>query len=385
MDEQGVLQDRREDPVRTMVEFCRFARENGLSTSTKETLGCLEVLGNAGITDLHTFRLALRAVLCASKDEWDLFDDLFDCFWHAVALRHGRGSGRSSPRAPRDASTREAGTAPWVLGAHEASGLEPRDEAKALAGASASERLRKIDFSQVPQHDLAGLERVAQRLLRQMSRRVSRRLRPRRCRGPVDLRRTIRLNISRGGEPIDLSRRDRNLQQPRIVILLDVSGSMNLYSLFLLRFAYALASCCPRVNAFIFSTCLAEITSLLRGQSLAGALADLSETAAGWSGGTRIGASLSEFNRDYGRRLLSSGTYLMILSDGWDTGEPEFLSGELRTIKRRVRKLIWLNPLLGLQDYEPITRGISAALPFIDVFAPAHNLDSLLDLEHHLR
>jgi len=381
-----VFRDPADGTVRALLEFCRFARANGLTTSTKETLGCLEVLRTARITELHTLKFALRAVLCSSKDEWDLFDGLFDRFWRGTAERHVSGSKKSSPSTLRDRTTQEKGSAPWVLGANGIDhGVDPRDEAKAMAGASICERLRKIDFSQVPQHDMADLERISQRLLRQMSRRVSRRLKPRKSRGQVDLRRTIRLNVSRGGEPIDLGHRARRLQPPRLVILLDVSGSMNLYSLFLLKFAYALASCSHRVDAFIFTTCLVEITSLLRRRHIGAALEALAGTATGWSGGTRIGDSLVEFNRTYGKRLLSRRTHLIILSDGWDTGEPELLSHELRAIRRRVRRLIWLNPLLGLEHYEPVTRGMSAALPYIDVFAPAHNLDSLLDLEGQLR
>jgi len=386
MDDQRAFQQGGDGTVRTMVEFCRFARANGLRTSTKETLGCLQVLRNARITDLRTLKFALRTVLCSSKDEWDLFDDLFNGFWHGAEARQGGDARKPSDCVLRDGAMEEKGNAFCVLGVNEVSSeVELQDEAKATSGASACERLRRLDFSQVPQHDMADLERISQRLLRQMSRRVSRRLKPRKSRGQLDLRRTIRLNVSRGGEPMDLSHKARSLQPPRLVILLDVSGSMNLYSLFLLRFAHALASRSRKVDAFIFSTCLVEITGLLRARRLVSTLEALSETTAGWSGGTRIGASLLEFNRTYGKKLLSRRTHLIILSDGWDTGEPELLSDELRAIKRRVRRLIWLNPLLGLQDYEPVTRGMQAALPYIDVFAPAHNLDSLLDLESQLR
>jgi uncharacterized protein len=386
MDGQRVFQHGGDGTVKTLVEFCRFARANGLTTSTKETLGCLQALRTVRITDLHTLKFALRAVLCSSKDDWDSFDDLFAAFWHGVAARQGGNPRKPGDRVLREQATEEKGKASWVLGANGVdSGVEPKSEAKTITGASAYERLRKVDFSQVPQHDMADLERISQRLLRQMSSRVSRRLKPRKSRGQVDLRRTIRLNVSRGGEPIDLCHRARRLQPPRLVILLDVSGSMNLYSLFLLRFAHALASRSRRVDAFIFSTCLIEITNLLRASRLTDTLEALSESTAVWSGGTRIGASLLEFNCTYAKKLLSRRTYLIILSDGWDTGEPELLSHELRAIKRRVNRLIWLNPLLGLPDYEPVTRGMSAALPYIDVFAPAHNLDSLLDLEGQLR
>ncbi len=160
---------------------------------------------------------------------------------------------------------------------------------------------------------------------------------------------------------------------------------MNLYSLFLLKFAYALGRRSKEVLSFIFSTNLVAVSNVLRAQRLSGALETLSLATKGWSGGTKIGGSLQEFNRLHAGKLLSRNTVFIILSDGWDTGTPEVLVAELGKIKRRVSKLIWLNPLLGLEDYEPVTRGMSAARPYIDVFAPAHNLESLLELERHLR
>jgi len=205
-----------------------------------------------------------------------------------------------------------------------------------------------------------------------------------RPRGHVDLRRTIRRSISRGGDPITLSFRNKKLQQDRLAVLLDISGSMNAYSLFLLRFAYALQKHFKRVDTFLFSTQLAEITPMLRSRDLTQALFSLGQVAAGWSGGTKIGESLRDFNVFHGRKLLTRNTLFLILSDGWDTGEPDVLEAQLAAIKRRVRKIIWLNPLLGMAEYKPLTRGMSTALPFVDVFAPAHNLESLLELERHL-
>src|SRR5262249_21201736 len=254
---------------------------------------------------------------------------------------------------------------------------------RTVLGATAYERLKRADFSEIAAADLADLEQVALRLLRQMSLRLSRRLKAANRRGPVDLRRTIRLSISRGGDPIYLSFRGRKLEPLKLVVLLDVSGSMNPYSLFLLRFAYALERYFKRVDTFLFSTRLSDVSAALRTRHLRDALRALSQEAAGWSGGTRIGESLREFRAGYGHRL-SRNTLFMVLSDGWDTGEPEVLADELSEIKRRVKRVLWLNPLLGMEGYQPITQGMSAALPYVDVFAPAHNLASLLKLEGHL-
>jgi uncharacterized protein with von Willebrand factor type A (vWA) domain len=234
------------------------------------------------------------------------------------------------------------------------------------------------------QTDLAELERLSTRLLKQMSFRVARRLRPRKHRYSIDFRRTLRRSISRGGEFVDLRYRGPKKERARLVILLDVSDSMNSYSFFLLKFAYALGRQSRIVRSFIFSTLLVEVGEMLRPRRMSDALKMLSTMTTGWSGGTRIGGSLQEFNRRHAP-LTSRRTVLVILSDGWDTGEPEDLIAELRKIRGRVSKVIWLNPLLGLEDYQPATRGIQAALPYINVFAPAHNLESLLALEGHLK
>ncbi len=369
-------------PDAAIVEFCRFARESGLSGGVKETLDCLKAARAVGLADRETLKLALRAVLCSSKDDWDLFDELFERFWSAHKERAGSPA-RKKPKQPTDDWGRpQSGTIELIGATGDVRATD--DPGKAVTGATAFERLRRVDFSQIPHSDLPDLERIALQLLRQMSARLSRRLKTMQPRGPVDLRRTIRRSISRGGEPIYLSRKGRKLERTRLVILLDVSGSMNAYSLFLVRFAYALQKHFKRVNTFLFSTELKEITVVLRPRDLPQALEALSQEPAGWSGGTKIGESLRDFNHRYGSKLLSRDTLVVILSDGWDTGEPEVVARELSTIQRRSRQVIWLNPLLGMEDYEPLTRGMAAAMPFIDVFAPAHNLESLLELERHL-
>jgi uncharacterized protein with von Willebrand factor type A (vWA) domain len=369
--------------VGTVVEFCRFVRANGIGSGTKETIDCLRALRAVRSINVDTFRFTLRAVLCSSKEEWILFDDLFVAFWGGDETRRGTRS-RKSGVSTFSVHGNEKGF-PILCGHGDGSELEGEGERKAGAGASAVERLRKIDFSQVPQTDLAELERVSLRLLRRMSYRVSRRLQSRKCRDFVDLRKTIRRSIVHGGELIELSYKGHKRERARLIILLDVSDSMNLYSLFLLKFAYALGRRSKEVLTFIFSTNLVAVSNVLRAQRLSGALETLSLATTGWSGGTKIGGSLQEFNRLHAGKLLTRNTVFIILSDGWDTGMPEVLVAELSKIKRRVSKLIWLNPLLGLEDYEPITRGMSAARPYIDVFAPAHNLESLLELERHLR
>jgi len=365
-----------------IVDFCRFARSSGIASGVRESTDALAAVQALGVTDRELLKVALRSVLCSTKEDWDLFEDVFEAFWGSDAAK-ARSANRLAQRTGLAKVTDRSPSTATLLGQAAASSAET-EGGRLVLGASAHERLKKTDFSEVSQAEQAELERLALRLLNRMSMRISRRLKKYALTGEVDLRRTIRLSISRGGDPIDLSFKGRQREPNQLVILLDISGSMNPYSLFLLRFAYALQRNFKRVHTFLFSTRLCDITEVLRRKQLREAMLALAEQEQGWSGGTRIGESLSEFNHLYGRRTLSRSTVFLILSDGWDTGEPELLAEEIRAIKRRTGKLIWLNPLLGMKGYEPVTRGMSAALPYIDVFAPAHNLQSLLELEVHL-
>jgi len=371
----------------TIVAFCRFARRQGLSTGVQETLGALQTAAVLGRANSDELKFGLRAVLCSSKEDWDLFEWCFRTFWE-----ESRREGSTYKPSPRDQSRSrqeiDARTdrrqAPWLMATGSAEDASREEEgAQAVAGASDRERLTRADLSTLPQADLLVLEQISLRLFRQMSRRLARRRRCG-CEGQVDLRRTIRGNISHGGDPINLRFRRRKPRPYRLVTLLDVSGSMSAYSMFLLKFLYALQRHFQHVDTFLFSTRLTEITGLFRAQRLSEALRALSQSTAGWSGGTKIGGSLRQFNQLHCRKLRSADTLFIILSDGWDTGDAGVLGAELSAVKRRVRKVIWLNPLLGLKEYRPITGGMSAALPHIDVFAPAHNLESLLALETHL-
>ncbi|MCI0343919.1 MAG: VWA domain-containing protein, partial [Chloroflexi bacterium] len=238
------------------------------------------------------------------------------------------------------------------------------------------------DFSAFDGAALDEVARLAALLVRRLARRKSRRLKPSHRRGRVDLRRTMRLSLTRG-EPIELPRRRRKILKTKLVVLCDVSGSMDLYSRLLVQFLYALQNQLGRMETFVFSTRLHRVTDELRGQTYGAALARLGDVR-DWSGGTKIGESLSTFTLDW-RRLLDRDTVAVILSDGWDTGDPAALGEAMATIHRRAAKVIWLNPLLGSPDYQPLTQGMIAALPYVDAFLPAHNLESLRALARHLR
>jgi uncharacterized protein len=365
-----------------IVEFCQFARTQGLSAGVQQTLAAIEASKSLASGNRQEFAFALRTALTSSKEEWELFNQIFDLFW--------AGSQRTAESSPRETNQEKVTARSQKASSRTLSSESVNDESsadgegKAVSGASAQRRLQKMDFSTVGHEDLVSLEEISLRLFRKMSLRLSRRFQVRNLSDRVDLRRTIRRSIPRGGEPIDLAFRERKPRKHRLMLFLDISGSMNSYSLFLVRFAFALQKYFKRVETFLFSTEVVEITDLLRTRNFTEALRKLSQRAAGWAGGTKIGESLEAFNAQHARKLLSRNTVFIILSDGWDTGEPEILAQQLRRISQHVQKLIWLNPLLGLKEYEPITRGMTAALPYIDVFAPAHNLESLLALEKFL-
>jgi uncharacterized protein with von Willebrand factor type A (vWA) domain len=200
----------------------------------------------------------------------------------------------------------------------------------------------------------------------------------------IDLRRTIHRNVSHGGTLLDLAWRRRKAKPLRLVLLLDASGSMELYTAFFVRFLHGVVDCFREAEAFVFHTRLAHVSASLRDRNVARAVDRLSLMAQGIGGGTRIGESLATFNRWHARRVINSRTAVMIVSDGYDTGEPDRLAAEMRRLRRRCRRIIWLNPLIGWRDYRPQARGMRAALPYVDLFAPAHNLASLAALEPYL-
>jgi uncharacterized protein with von Willebrand factor type A (vWA) domain len=362
-----------------IVQFSRFVRDHGFTAGVTETMDSIAAARIVGVGDPTILKLALRAELCSSKDEWDRFDDLFDAFWKIGPVRVlADNVGKRSEQA------KNTNALLVIRSASTGSFERVSNDRKIASGAARQERLRRVDFSQVSHGDQVELERIAERFFKQASFRLSRTLRVDQSGDRIDLRRSIRRCITAGGEPVELCFKAKQPKRPTLVILLDVSGSMSLYSFFLLRFAHALQKHFRKAATLIFSTSLLDITAALRSRHLSDAMLALSRKDAGWSGGTKIGESLREFNLHYGKRLLTRDTLFTILSDGWDTGEPEALASELRAIRRGVNKIVWLNPLLGLPDYQPVTRGMAAALPYIDVFAPAHSLESLLRLEKTL-
>ena len=366
--------------TKRLGEFCRMLRARGFRIGVGETMDACRIAERFMAPDYPAFRSGLRNLLAAGEAQWRMFDGLFDEFWGTEA-----GAQQTDP-PQREAEAADAGgeEAAWQVAGYKETALPAEEEGTAVTGASAAEALRYTDLSRLSAEDLRNLERLAMRLWRRMGLRLARRLRGRELPGAIDLRRTLRRSISRGGEPLELVRAGRKRRKPGLVVLLDVSGSMNQYSFFFLRFVYALQRHFRRVGSFLFSTELVDVTDVLRTRNLPAALETLSRMSLGWGGGTQIGESLRLLEARHGDTALRGRPYLIVVSDGWDVGETALLEQQLKNLRRRVSRIIWLNPLLGMEGYEPLTRGMAAALPWLDVFAPAHNLDSLLDIERHL-
>jgi uncharacterized protein with von Willebrand factor type A (vWA) domain len=378
----------RRDLITATLAFGQMLREHGLGITVSELMDAVRALTVIDVMDRSEVYLALHAVLVSRTEETPVFDRCFEAFWRFHA-DEGQGLqgliGASQTAKPADPAEEPPGAvgkrSAWVaLEGWEEDGSDDGEPLE-VPGVSEREVLMEQDFSTFPAEDLDEVARLTIQIARRLARRVSRRRRPIRRRGVVDLRRSIRANLMKG-EILELRWRERRRRKVRLVLICDVSGSMDLYSRFLLQFLYALQNVFGRVETFTFATRLTRITEQLKGRSYRLALKRLTEVK-DWSGGTRIGDSLREFNRQWGY-LLDRRTIVLLLSDGWDTGEPEDLAAEMLALKRRAGRVIWLNPLLGNPSYEPLTRGMAAALPLVDHFAAAHNLASLRDLANHL-
>jgi len=365
-----------------VVEFSRFARDNGFRIGVQESLDALKVAGHANILDRRLLRFGLRSLFCADKSDWQRFDDVFNAYWSKTPIKGElSGEGRAGPRQKQENAGDTAAEA-----AEAAAGEAPDTGAgERRGGASRAESSAQKDFRHFSDEEQTReLERLIERLARGMRYRLSRRYRFHQRGKIIDLRRTIRNNLKHGGTPVKLMRRRRRPHPIKPVVFLDVSGSMNLYSRFFLRFIRLVLKEFKRADAFIFHTRLVHIKQALLERNPERAMAKLGLISSGWAGGTCIGESLATFNKHYAPQTLGSRTVIIILSDGLDTGPPEQLAAQLKQLHAKAKKIIWLNPLLGRAGYQPLAQGMAAALPWVDLFASAHNLESLAALEHSL-
>jgi len=375
---------------RKLAGFVRALRDNGFKPGLAETGDALAVLASPAALRPASLRPALRALLCATHAQWERFDAIFDAYWRGQGVRSRQVVQGAPPQLPVDrrSRSRQPGAGEPLLPEHAARGgtdSAAADGRGRREGASQAEALAAADLRHiVDPDDVAAAHALAARLARRMRARLVRRERARRRGRRLDLRRTIHRSVARGGTPVDLMWRRRKPKPLRLVMLLDASGSMSLYTAFFVRFLHGVVDAFREAEAFVFHTRLAHVSDSLRDRDVGRAVDRLALMAQGIGGGTRIGESLATFNRWHARRVIHARTAVLIVSDGYDTGEPALLAQEMRRLRRRCRRIVWLNPLIGWRDYSPSARGMQAALPYVDLFAPAHNLESLAALEPYL-
>ena len=374
--------------------FMAHLRANGMAVGLPETDAALRALTTIDLCETYETRLALKSICANDADRFARFDDLFDAYW--------RNAGRERPGLAlthtRDNPSTKSAFAP---GADERSGhdgtggfdqpdADDGDHEAAHSGlgklvASRVNNIEKVDLrTLMTPDDLRRAEQVAERLAKSIRDRRSRRRKAARRGAQLDLRRIARKSVGAGGEPIHLVKRRRPDRPVHLVALLDVSGSMTVYARVFLAFLKGLVNTDQRTDAYLFHTRLVRISDALRDHDTLRAVNRLSLMAEGFGGGTKIGTNLAHFNTQYAAQMVNDRSVVIILSDGYDTDPPEVIDSALERLKKRGCRIVWLNPLKGWKDYEPVAKGMAAALPHLDLFAPANTLENLAALEPYL-
>lgn len=375
--------------LQNLLLFGRVLHGLGLDGSPARMIDLATALGHLDLGRKRDVYHAMRSLVVRRREDIPLFDEAFHVFWRKPA----EGSTTLDLRAmgERRRFRKPRFDPPPLAPEPQPEGDEgrPASEAPPVVRAtmtySAAEVLRHKDFAEMTGEELAEVERLLGGFAWRLAERRTRRWAAA-GRGPqLDLRRTLRDSLRHGGEVLEWERRRRRTRPRPLVVLADISGSMERYTRLLLLFLYALAEGLEqRVEAFVFGTRLTRVTRQLRGRDVERALREVSRAVPDWSGGTRIGDALHTFNFSWGRRVPGSGAVVLLISDGWDRGEPELLRTEMARLQRSSHRLVWLNPLLGAPEYEPLARGMKTALPFVDDFLPVHTLASLEDLARRL-
>lgn len=387
-----------------MMLFSRILREMGLDANPTRTIDLLRSMEHINIGNKEDFYEAGKAIMLRRNEEQPIYDYVFQMFWRRWV--HPDDDNANAPATPDDISrSLEPPKKPPELRDKESERLDKNQNEQAMdAGKmgkqlaegegdeesdgsdenterqqtySASETMQEKDFQDFTPDEMAEAKRLMAQLRWKLSLRPSRRQAPSKHGKRLDGRRIVRKSMKFGGIPMELAFKERKLKPRPLVLICDVSGSMDLYSRLLLQFMHSLENGLKFVETFVFGTRLTRVTHELKNKNIDEALKMVSKVVKDWSGGTKIGESLETFNTRWARRVLGHGAVVIVISDGWDRGSVDTLKREMAHLQRMSYRLIWLNPLLGLPDYQPLTVGIQAALEFVDDFMPAHNFKSL--------
>jgi hypothetical protein len=366
--------------LQNLVLFGRLLRLLGLAVTSRQILTLVDALDHLGLDRRGDVKAAARTILVSRFDQIAVFDQAFDLFWSAAAVRPrqpidlGRFLRRLTRRQEQVWANPDDGGGAGAGEEIDATILEKRQTYSDL------EVLRRKDFASLTEDEAAAV----QRLMRERPWRIEPRRTRRRVGAPsgpyLDMRRTFRRSLKTGGHVFDLAWQRRRRKPRPLVVLCDISGSMEPYARIFLQFIYTLRPAVDRLEAFVFATRLTRISRHLRHRDVDVALTRSAAAIVDWGGGTRIGESFKRFNYVWGRRVLGQGSVVAILSDAWDRGDVDLLERETARLRRSCDRLLWLNPLLGSPGYQPLTRGIRRVLPYVDDFLPIHNLKSLEQL-----
>ncbi len=380
--EQGTLPN--------LLAFARVLKTAGLKVGLSQIIDASHSLEFVNVGSREDFRAVLRSNLISEKEEIATFDHIFDCFWQN---RSPQGSPMQSAAAPEVSAEDETGESGDGEGSLEEVIAQVSDqeaenkeeEPFSVPTYSPVEARNRKDFSEMGMEESRAMSQAILLIASKIATQVSRRKKRGAKGDEIDPRWTMRRSIKYGGEVIELVSRKRRIKKTRVVLLCDVSGSMDCYSRFLIQFMYGLQNELWGVETFVFSTSLSRITHLIRTKDIGSALERIAGSVVGWSGGTNIGRSLSMFNREFAPSMVTHRTVVVIISDGWDRGDVSLLEREMQSLKRRCHRIIWLNPLLASENYEPLCKGMQAALPYLDLFLSVHNLNSLVALGRTLQ
>lgn len=374
--------------LHNLLLFGRLLRRMGLDVHVGRMLDAVAIIDDIGLAKKGDFRATLRTLLVHRKDDLALFDEAFDVFWRqpkdSQTTMDLRSMGEQRRFRQPQVGPPPPGSSTNGMDDGQDDSEEDVDRIDLTRTFSARDVLRKKSFAEYTPDEFVQARVMIEELQWDLGRRRTRRW----GRGDgrqLDLRRALRSSLRYGGEPVHLPTKRRKTTPRRLVLICDVSGSMERYTRMLLQFIHTLyGGLDNRVEAFLFATRLTRVTGHLEYRDIDRAIDEVSKAVPDWSGGTRIGDILKTFNFSWARRVLGWGSVVLVISDGWDRGEPALFGREMARLQRSSHRLIWLNPLAGSANYEPLTRGMRAAIPYIDDLMPVHNLASLEDLARHL-
>ncbi len=364
-----------------LVRFVRLLRRGGVRCGAGASIDALRAVEAVGVARRQDLFWALHAVLVTRRDDHEVFRRAFDLVWRAPTAAPTDlaplGTPTAMPPPPPRPGQRRVEPGPEPSGST-AQRLEPDEDGKDVVLAwSDREIFRHRDFEQMTVAEVALARRMVSELKLDLPQRRTRRWMRDPERGRIDLRRTLQVNLRSGHGAAPLEWRRSRPGPLELVLLCDISGSMERYARVVLHFAHALATATPRVYTFVFGTRITNVTRQLRNRDVDAALAAVGHLADDWSGGTRIGASLGAFNRLWSRRVLGRGAIVLLVTDGLDRDGARGITTEAARLRRSCRRLIWLNPLLRYDGFEPRAAGIRALLGEVDEHRPVHNLESL--------